>query len=652
MTTRVVRHVWAGSVLAVVGVLACEGDVTTVNDPVGPPSYDMRLISITGPRLPRAAGFEAAALSFVSFDTSVADAFGRKGDLFFTLRTTSVPTIGGPGWDLRSTVRRRAVDGRVPLLSPIGAPDAALFSLQGPEAAGEMWRLNLRLTGLAASTSYRVALVRYRLSRADSLDQAAVLLTGSNFRVPDTLTALGGSASAVVSGGCTSTTAVVPTSTANPLYIGTFTTNAAGASGTVQRCLRDASGLWYRSDQVDSRRTPIAPNSDLTFGLPRYNYIVVETVTGTPVLRAQIGQDLTAAASPINNTYAPMPCRTTAGRCTASGVLSASARIDAPGGDGRVDSVTVSYLGLKALDGSGVYQVWLINPAAGTAPVRATGFVRAVQVDTITDVPVLNTRTTLLTDTTAATSTFVGYPTPRAAHVTFRFRVTNASAGVSLRDYTHVLVTLEPNGPATSPSARRPLVAQFADQRGTPTNYRDDAYFVAPTVRFGNVDLAAGPTYTFAAAGRGLGGFRGDELSVDIDDLSRAPVGYYYQGWLVDVNGGPTERDTVYLPIDTLRGPHPSRSLLFDADSALVDPVVQDAPRVIRRSNIRNFVAAVGLDAGRLCDTSDPSRGVCPWAAYENFIVTIEPKGSDLRSPSPAVLFTAPVPTVVKTGPR
>lgn len=671
MMTRVVRPLSAGALSLVLGLVACQGEHLSVDAPVGEPSYDMRLIAVAAPRVPRSAALDATALTLTSFDTSVADAYSRSGDLSFRLRVNNLNTaniVSGQaslpttaGWNLTGTTRRLSVDGRFPVLA--GAASSRFLAMEGPEVVGSgMWRFRLNLRDATGSTNYTVALVRYGLKVADSLDQVAVLNTGSNFTVRDTLSVLGGSTSPAIAGGCTPGTAAVVTATSNPLILGTFTTTAGGLASNVVKCLSDPTGLYYRETRLDFTQTPLAPNSGVTFSLPKYNYLIVyNTATGAQVLRAQLGQDIRSTGAPVNNGFAPMPCRVTpintAGTeftlCNFSGVTdvrTTRAKISAPGGQASVDSVTVSFTGLKALGGTSVYKVWLINPATGAPPVPTTGFVRVLQVDTITDVPVLDTDTLrTLTDSTVATSTFLGYPMPLAAHTSIRLRITAASAGLNLADYTHVMVSIESNAAAAAPSARRPLVARYEDQRGTPTNYRDDEYFDAPAPVFGITD-AAFAFSAFAPGGRGLGGFRGDELSVGLNDLARPPTGYYYQGWLVDVNGGPSGKDTIYVPVDTLRAPFPGRALLVDADSALVDPVVQDAPRIISAGDVRNFAASLGLDPARLCDTNNPAKGACPFGAFESFIVTVEPKGSNPASPSPSVLFVGSIPGVVKTG--
>lgn len=673
MTTRVVRVLACGTLAALAVLAACEGQRTTETDPFGPPSYDFRLTS-TSRGLPRSGGQDAVFLSLAAFDTSFADAFGRSGDLSFRLRIAATATVP-PNWDLASTMRRQAVDNRAPtqivpaLIPPATATavTAATLTLEGPDVVipSGMWRFTMRFTGLAASTGYTVALFRYGLktgsTATDTLDQTAALLTGSNFTVRDSLFVLGGTgASPSLAGGCTAATAAVSSNTANPLVIGTFTSTSAGAStasGTITRCINDVAGLYYPTTAVNLTRTPIAPNHGVTFGLGQYNYIVVYVtasgaITGT-TLRGQIGQDLNVANdNPVNNGFAPFPCRAAANNCAASNVLTTSGKIAAPAGEGNVDSVRVSLRGLKTLGGTGVYQAWLVNPATGAAPVPALGRLVVSQLDTVTDVPVLVTNRTVLDSTTADISSFVGQPMPQAAHVTWQFRPTSAASGVSMRDYTHVLITLENAAGATAPSSRWALWLRYGDQAGTVTDYRDDRYFdAAPTVAWGFLDPQNTATRVFTAAGRGFGGVRGDEVSVDYNDLTRPPVGYFYQAWLQDVNGPDGNgTDTSYVAVDTLRSPYPGRALLVDADDQIPDPVVQAVPPVIRAGNIRNFAASMGLDPARLCDATNAARGACPFGAYENYIVTLEPKGSDPTSPSPTVVFTASLPTLARTG--
>lgn len=675
MKLRVVRPLSAAAWCSLLGLglLSCVGERTALTDAVGPPSYNFRLAVGTQKGLPRTAGTDSTYLTLVAFDTTVADAYARSGDLAISRRKLTLPVVGTSGWDLTNTVRRLTVDGRAPRL--VKAASANLLTLEGPDAAGGQWRFSLTAWDLSPDSTYAVALVRYGLVRLDSLDQVAVLNTGSNFPalVRDTLKVLGGTGSSpVVAGGCEPANAVAASTTANPLVLGRFTAvpdpygigtgftaydAAADAARPVQFCLRDPTGLYYRGTTVDPSRTPIAPNRGVTFSLPQYNYLIVYNVaTGAQILRAQLGQDLSFTnGSPVNNAFAPMPCRiaprdfyftnyftgstrTLCNFSSATDVLTTRLKISAPGGEGSADTVKVSLRGLGSLAGTGVYQAWLTNPATQAAPIAAVGRLVAIGVDTISDVPVLVTRTTVV-DSGSGRSTFVGYDMPLASHMTYTLTLTAASTGVNLRDYTHVLFTAESGPGASAPSARRALWAKYGDQRGTATDYRDDEWVDKPVLTWGAFNPTAGPTYTFTVAGRGLGGFREDELSIDLNDLSRPPSGYYYKAWLVDVNGGATGTDTLYVPVDTLRSPFPERTLLFDADSALVASVVQESPPIISAANIRNFAGNMGLSTGTL-----------PFAAYENVIITLAPKGSNPATPGPSIVFRASIPSIVKTG--
>ncbi len=685
MNSRVIRHLPLG-VAAIVALAACEGERTNITDVVGEPSYDFRFTAGSQRGLPRTGLLDAVFLGLAAFDTTVPDAWARSGDLVTRLLTASLPTVGTTGWNLRSTIRRFSVDGRAPVMSGTRSYASDLLTLEGPDVAGGMWRLSLRAWDLTPDATYAIAFARYGLVQVDSLDHNAVLNTGSNFPalVRDTLKLLGGTPGAVAAGGCQGATAVTLTSGTNPFVVGTFTAVSdpygigsgftgydanADAAVHIQRCILDPSGLWYRATAVDLSRTPIAPNSGVTFNLPQYNYIIVyDVATGTQVFRAQIGQDIRFSdGAPINNAFAPMPCRVapqdfyftnfftgnTRTLCNFSAttdVRTTRQKISAPGGEGRVDTVRVSFRGLKSV-GSGVYQAWLINPATGATPVAAVGRLRAFRVDTITDVPVLDTDTTLM-DSGSTRSSFSGYDMPQAAHLTYTLNLTNASTGVSLRDYTHVMLSVEAAAGATAPSSRTAVWARYGDQRGTATDYKDDEWVDKPAASWGNITATGGATYVFTPAGRGLGGFRAEELSVDVNDLARPPIGYYYKAWLVDVNSGPNGTDTVYVAVDTLRSPFPARSLLFNADSTEAeDPsVVLATPHVITGGQFRNLASAMGLDVNQACNPQDPTRGTCPFFHFEQFMITLEPKGSDAALPGPSVVFVASVPSIVRSG--
>jgi hypothetical protein len=243
--------------------------------------------------------------------------------------------------------------------------------------------------------------------------------------------------------------------------------------------------------------------------------------------------------------------------------------------------------------------------------------------------------TVFVTDSTdiAATRT-AGYAGSDDALVTtVRVTLDSTADGSNPATYHAVVVTLE-TAPATSPGP-----AQFL--------WRRIGVGGGGSMLFGNYggsdvfNLTSPRDYVFGARGAGLGGARGPEMSVDMEELARPPVGFYYAGYIVKADG------TGHL-VDTLRSawnadPTISRVSLYTADvnDLLPDIVGGD----IRHSQIRNCAEGSGQNS---CQNTMALDVDSTFAGYENFQLKLEPKGGVAPIRNKSVTHAGALPKAVK----
>ncbi len=344
------------------------------------------------------------------------------------------------------------------------------------------------------------------------------------------------------------------------------------------------------------------------------------------------------------------------------------------------DSATTVMVGsLRHLSGNGVYQVWAQAPDGTISPVvgRVTEYTHVFdQLDPITGDSVFVADSS---DVAASGGgTYAGSDDPLVDSVAFR--IIPADPGNTVNPFVNtqvnaVLVTIE-SAQATTPSNVRFAWRRLGIATGGSTS--SDAVLRADTVllatftvgsvrtdsievtryarrrltgtgaltfgNYGGLDIvnAASPNdYIFAPRGAGLAGARGPEMSVDMEELARPPVGFYYAGYIVDADGKG-------VLVDTLRSawsadPTVSRVSMYDADvNDLLPDIVAGE---IRHSQIRNCAAGSGQNS---CQNTMALPADNTFTGYVNFQLKLEPKGGVALGPNKSVTHLGPLPKAVK----
>lgn len=524
----------------------------------------------------------ASLESFIlaAIDTTVTDAFDRAGS-FNTEAPDYISFVTGcPAANSRCPgrewpIRNGTVDTRLPALQD---PDAAaLFGIVADSVFGApLWLIST--AGLEPATQYTMTLERLAITPAGGLDATNTLLDnpelGGLALSPD------GADQLALLGGTPGTTIG-----SNPYSFATFTTDAGGGG--------------FFNNFMGGSDSNFETNAAESFALPNYNYVVVyqgDAATGTPVLRAQIGTDLTPSGGFANNGLAPFP----------TAALSPSDVLAAPGGAGRPDALEITFNNLEALTGGAVYQAWLVNPSTSEM-VPAVGTYNRIkillEIDPVTG-QVVAERDSIV-ETVTETSSFVGGNTEDG----FRHQliVSDATMPGGAQDtvgfYEDVVLTIAGSGPASSIPDARPFWWPYTDQNGTPENLFDDSFEPDDNdTNFGNYNVTnASLSRIFAPSGQGTGGFREDQLVVQLSRLSRPPVGYQFVGWLTLADGS-----MVMMP--ELTTPPPDQLSLVNADVERIGDVVTNTG--ILSADIRTVESELGI----------------MWGATRSFLLTLEPK--------------------------
>jgi hypothetical protein len=432
-------------------------------------------------------------------DETVPDAFARAQSLYvdglsWVTGCKASGEFDCTGWEF--PMRNGSEDTRLPALQDNDA--TYLAGIVTDSIFGDPLFLLVVNGGLDASTGYTVTLERSALTVNEGLDAVNVLFDNPDFgdlqKTPDAadaLAALGGTAGTTLG--------------SNPYEIGTFTTNAAGATGLLQ-----ISFTGTGNEDI------IETNSLQGFDLPYYNYVVIyNTSSGEPVARAQVGVDLDASGGAVNNALAPYP----------DAAFTLAEALAAPGVAGKASDLTFTFANLAEL--SSTYQVWLYS-------VETEEFFSPTGTFTATDVE----GETVATGTDVQTFNTQG-------DWTNTFQTTNPEVS----DYTHVVLSIE-SAAATSPSAVQLLWSQYTDMAGAPTDPFLWTFLLSGDAAFGT--FAAGDPTTWSAGGLGDGAVWGDEVCEDPPDcpegannkmivnyrnLPLPPAGYFYEAWLVSGDG-------------------------------------------------------------------------------------------------------------------
>jgi hypothetical protein len=310
-------------------------------------------------------------------------------------------------------------------------------------------------------------------------------------------------------------------------------------------------------------------------------------------------------------------------------------------------SVTVTASGLRAL-ATGQYEFWVIgrNSQNLDVPVQlmtaqiTENYMRvdtladgSANVDPITGDTIYVGDSRIITDT-VNTTYITGYAGSDDPFVTSVNVVLDSTAdGSDPTTYHAVVVTLEPTAGATSPGAARFLWRRIGVGGGG-------------SMLFGNyggsdvINLTSPNDYVFGTRGAGLGGARGSEVSVDLDELARPPVGFYYAGFITDADGNG-------VLVDTLRSSWSldstvSRVSLFMADVAVLPNVMGED---IRHSQVRNCAAGSAVTG---CQNTMNLPVDSTFAGYEEFQLKLLPKGGVAQAREKSVTHTGSLPKAVK----
>jgi hypothetical protein len=342
-------------------------------------------------------------------------------------------------------------------------------------------------------------------------------------------------------------------------------------------------------------------------------------------------------------------------------------------------AAVVMVAALRALGGGAVYQVWAQGPGGTFSPVfgRVTEYTHYFTgLDPITG-DSLFARDSADVALTGG-GTYVGSDDPLVDSVAFRIIPSDPANTVNPFNNNAVnalFVTIE-SGPATTPSNVRFLWRRVGIATGGATTA--DAILRADTViqstnplgppepdtlvvtrwarrvltgtgaltvgNYGGLDvlLAASPNdYVFGPRGSGIGGARGAELSVDLREVARPPIGFFYRGYLVNAFGSGEVVDTLRSAWD--RDTTISRVSLYNAD---VDPTLPGISGMeIRAAQVRNCAASSGVNN---CQNAMNLPATDTFRGLAQFQLKLEPKAGVAPGPKKSVSLAGEVPSEVK----
>ena len=293
------------------------------------------------------------------------------------------------------------------------------------------------------------------------------------------------------------------------------------------------------------------------------------------------------------------------------------AEMQLPGGPvaGRIngtdsDSLSLTIQHLAPLSGNNRYQVWLVNPANGTAARINVRYV-ALRPDTVgfdefDGTPIVEWREAAPESRAAEFNGTTGY------WQRVRFTRGELTAdGVDMSAYTHVVVSIGSGdaNPLTSPA---PVFFQYAGLDTEP--------FTDGVTQFGFDPAAAASGTGWAAFGGGSVEWLNVEgFGVLAQRIARPPRGFFYELWLVD------EGRTRRVRLGELLTPAPEFASLMDAD-------VQDGPFVARGEIIK---------AGRYVRWADLQATPDQFA---DLLVALKPKVGVTEEMPETVVYAAAVP--------
>lgn len=565
-------------------------------------------------------------LELISFDPTAIDAFGRS-----TLRTAK---NSWPHWNywygagefsfgdvlgLEQGFETAQQDPRLPKLTGDQADfsyDYMFLFMEGNGfGIGNNWFGEYCCA--PPGENFVLGIVRYGLQINGELD-AQQILQGQPVDQPDSLFLLGGTPK-----GDPTVPANIfatypnPGPDANPLIIGAapscplampYEGTCAGQGyddGTividvvVQSATAGGSQIWESGTNPTGALSFMAPNNLQRYTFPQYNYLVIWHANpdgspdySRPLVRVQLGVDLSSFGGPINNAFAPFP----------TAALSDAQLALGNGALSRPDSLKVRFANLKQLKDPSVYKLWALMDDGST---QALDFVFA-QIK-----PLAEGEDTLVAPTVA--SSFKGGEGLQEVNAKFP---DNA---------THVFLTVESSDNPSSPSSVQPLWVKALQEPGNSKS-------LSLSADFGTFGLnKAADQRTWGLGGAGKGALFGNELRILFSDLPRPPVGYQYVGWL-------SSGDTAFarLPDATFTSPPPNYVVLDKADvDASISPVIK--PETILEAMSKFCLRK--QEAG----CSGPFAHTPP---YTGFTLTLEPKAGTQTTPAPTSVLTGGIPSV------
>ena len=128
---------------------------------------------------------------------------------------------------------------------------------------------------------------------------------------------------------------------------------------------------------------------------------------------------------------------------------------------------------------------------------------------------------------------------------------------------------------------------------------------------------------------------------MDIDELARPPVGFYYVGYIVDADGNGVLVDT--LRSGWNRDSTVSRVSLYMADVSAVLPEIVGYD--IRHAQVRNCAAGSGQTN---CQNTMDLPVDSTFVGYAGFELKLEPKGGVAFTPGMSITHAGDLPKPVK----
>lgn len=214
-----------------------------------------------------------------------------------------------------------------------------------------------------------------------------------------------------------------------------------------------------------------------------------------------------------------------------------------------------------------------------------------------------------------------------------------------------VVVTLDSLGSGNAPSAENSVVLSLETaQASQPSNDQflwERIGLGGGAMSFGNyggpdaINQVSPNDYIYLAVGTGEGGVRGSEFSVDLTDIARPPMGFYYRGFLVDGNGAGTLVDTLRTGYSAVAAQN--RVNLINVDQSTLYPGVFGTE--ISSSQIRNCASGSGV-AG--CQNTLKATGADTlFKSFKTFVVALDPKAGGAAM-GPGVAMSGTIPGIVQ----